>query len=98
MEYNKEKVESAKKLFEEILELNQKLPEDRWIDVELSGGPYPTITVSFWKEQEDGGFFYDDDDSYLKLYFADIKRPGLFESSYTKIAAKLQEWKELYCK
>ena len=98
MEYNKEKIEAAKILFAEVLELNQQLPENRFIDVDLSGGPqHPAIVVSFWKERETGGFFYDDGDSYFKIYFADKNRSGFPEDCFAKLTAKMQKWKELYC-
>ena len=92
MKYNKEKVEAAKILFAEILELNQKLPEDRWVDVALSGGPYPSIEVGFWEKQRTGGFFFADGDSLLYVHLT-----GRSQESFTDITAKMQEWKELYC-
>ena len=97
MKYNKEKIEAAKILFAEILELNQKLPEDKSVDFHSCGMNNPKIEVIFWFIDENGDYDFKDEDHY-EIYLIDEEWHTPFESSYAEITAKMQEWKELYCK
>ena len=96
MKYNKEKVEAAKILFAEIMDLNQNLPEDLFIDLRICGMDNPKIEVIFWFVDENGDYDYKNEDHH-EIYFTDEEWHTPFESSYAKITAKMQEWKGLYC-
>lgn len=94
MKYSKDKVEAAKILFAEILELNQELPEDREIYISISGGQVPMLEAIFWHREENGDMDYGDDEIFREFLEDTIWEDGTF----AKITAKMQEWKELYCK
>lgn len=96
MKYNKEKVEAAKILFAEILELNQQLPEDRWITISHSGS-CDLLQVVFWAEDEEREPSYGNGDR-LTVSLRDGKRRDDIFNTFADITAKMQEWKELYCK
>ncbi len=97
MKYNKDKVEEAKILFAEILELNQELPEDRWITISHTGSS-GLLTVVFWAEDEECEPCYGNGDR-LTVNLREEKRRGYYTlNTFADITAKMQEWKELYCK
>lgn len=96
MKYNKDKVEAAKILFAEILELNQEFPVDRWITISHSGS-CGLLTVVFWTEDEECEPSYGNGDR-LTVNLREEKRRGDIFNTFADITAKMQEWKELYCK
>lgn len=96
MEYNKEKIEAAKILFAEVLELNQQLPKDRDIEMRICGMENPKVEVTFWYTNSDGTFDFADEDRF-DVYLTDEDWHDICESSFADITAKMQEWKELYC-
>ena len=96
MEYNKEKVEAAKILFAEVLELNQQLPKERDIEMRIWGMENPKVDVIFWHTDSNGTYDYADED-HFEVYLTDEDWHRSFESSFADITAKMQEWKELYC-
>lgn len=93
MKYNKNKVEAVKILLSEILELNQQLPDEKFIDVWVKGGPVPVLDVTFWTIDEEGDFDYEDDDVFHE-FLDDV---DWNEKTFAKITSKMNEWKELYC-
>ena len=97
MKYSKGKVEAAKILFAEIINLNEKLPERMKVELRVDGGEYSKIEVIFWKPDENGELDYADEDRY-QIYLTKKDWQKRYESSFAKITAKMQEWKELYCK
>ena len=100
MKYNKEKVEAAKILFAEIINLNEKLPERMEVKLRVDGGRYSKIEVIFWKQDEsgeNGELNFADEDRY-QIFLTDEEWHKEFENSFAEITAKMQEWKELYCK
>lgn len=94
MKYNKDKVEVAKILFAEILELNQELPEDRFIDIMTRGHKDGWLEVIFWHIDKEGGPDYERRDRFYEL-LGDV---SFRENTFADITTKMQEWKELYCK
>lgn len=98
MKYNKYKVEAAKILFAEILELNQELPEDRSIDVKFEFGKYPNVEIQFWKQvQEAPRPAFKKEAEYINSLVKE-NWPVDDETFISCVTAKMQEWKELYRK
>lgn len=94
MKYSKDKVEAIKILLSEILELNQHLPDNKFVDFWLNGySDSGVLDVTFWTVNEDGEPDYGDDEVFHE-FLGDV---DWNEKTFAKITSKMNEWKELYC-
>lgn len=96
MKYIKDKVEAIKILVSEIINLNEKLPADREVELKISGGTYPQIEVVFWHPDEYGDPDFGDGDLF-SIYLTDEDWHKEDESSFAKISKKMKAWEEEYC-
>jgi hypothetical protein len=92
MEYNKEKIEEAKALAAEILELNQILPDDRSVDISISGAPRPACTVEFYVRNPRTMDFKME--NIFSIPLSEANKDNRFD----EIRAYMNKWKEAYCK
>ena len=92
MRYNPDKVEAAKILTAEILELNQKLPENRCVLFEITGILHPAYSVTFCVKNPKTSIFTVERAFTVLLSAADS------ENSFANICDYMRRWKESYCK
>ena len=95
MKYNKDKTEAVKILVSEILEFNQKMPEDRFADFRIIGGSDPKIDVTFWFFDENMEPDYNDDDNF-QIYLTEKDWHKDYEQSFEDITKKMREWEGLF--
>ena len=92
MRYNQEKVEAAKILTGKILELNQKLPENRCVMFEITGILHPAYIVTFCvKNQRTQAF-------NMERTFTVLLSEADGENRFSEICAYMKKWEEAYCK
>lgn len=93
MKYDKERIEAAKLLFDEVIELNRSLPSENVIWFELFAS-YPKVTLTFWHDDENRDPDYDDIDEL------NISLNGQLDefcpNTFADATAKMKEWKELF--
>jgi hypothetical protein len=92
MRYNKEKIEAVKILVPEILELNQRLPENKGIIFEITNIIHPAYIVTFCTWEPKKHVYRMEKTFTVLLSEADTK------NDFAEITKKMNEWKELYCK
>lgn len=92
MRYNQDKVEAAKILSGEILELNQILPENRCVLFEITGILHPAYIVTFCIRNPKTLAFTMERSFTVLLSAADS------ENSFANICDYMRKWKESYCK
>ncbi len=92
MRYNPDKVEAAKILSGEILELNQRLPENRCVLFEITGILHPAYIVTFCRQNPKTLAFTMEKTFTVLLSAADS------ENSFASICDYMKKWKEFYCR
>ncbi len=92
MKYRKDKVEAAKILTAEILELNQRLPENRCVLFEITGILHPACIVTFCVKNPKTSAFTMEKTFTVLLSEADTS------DSFASICDYMKKWKEFFCK
>ena len=97
MKYNREKIEAAKILFAEVLELDEKLPENKRVSASFYGGYHGFISVDFFECNEEGIFQRAEGLPHgigCTLY----GEASSENNPFAKVSAVLKDWEERYCK
>ena len=92
MKFNKDKIEAAKILTAEILELNQILPENRCVLFEITGILNPAYIVTFCVRNPKTQSFK------LEKTFTVLLSTSEKDNCFPEICAHMKKWKEFYCR
>lgn len=92
MKYSSEKIENAKVLAGEILELNQILPDDHCVMFEITGMFHPSYMVTFCVRNPKTMVFT------MERSFAVLLSEVNKENRFDEIRAYMNKWKESYCR
>ena len=92
MKYSLEKIENAKVLAGEILELNQILPDDRCVMFEITGMFHPSYMVTFCVRNQRTQAFN------MERTFTVLLSEADRENRFSEICAYMNKWREAYCK
>jgi hypothetical protein len=93
LKYSKEKVEAAKILFAEVLELNEELERagsEKEIQFEINGGKFPSIIVRFWD--------WDSENNPVSTFEVSLERSDKSGRRYSihALAVKVKDWRERF--
>lgn len=95
MKCDQSRAEAAKLLFAEIMEVNQELPEGRWVSFSFTGSS-GLLRVIFWKmnEADEENEIEAEEDFTIYLHSEILAKSR--KCAFADISAKLNEWRELF--
>ena len=95
MKCGKSRIEAAKLLFAEIMEVNQELSEDRWVSFSFTGSS-GLLRVIFWKTDETDEENEIEAEEDFSIYLHNEIYTKSRKCAFADISAKLNEWRELF--